>query len=75
MKTVYLLQHRSSYGGDTKVIRAYDSETAAQVDADAFGSLVRSGSLEVVQVPLVTDGLSGFGPAPVFDMRPKAALP
>lgn len=72
MRTIYLLQHRPTYGSELSFIRAYENEESAKADAEAFKPVARSGSLEIVPLD--------FMPATVFrprdlDPTPKAALP
>lgn len=72
MKTIYLLIHKSTYGSERKVLRAYEVESEAQDAITVFDGIV-TGSLEVLPVELVAaarlpDGWKALGPTPSFQM-------
>lgn len=70
MKTIYLLVHKSTYGSERKVLRAYEAESEAQDNIKLYEGII-SGSLEVLPVELVPgarlpDGWKALGPSPSF---------
>lgn len=52
MKTIYLLIHKSTYGSERKVLRAYENELEAQDAITVFDGIV-TGSLEIQPVAFV----------------------
>lgn len=72
MKTIYLLIHKSTYGSERKVLRAYEVESEAQDNIKLYEGII-SGTLEVQPVELVAgtrlpDGWKALGPTPSFQM-------
>lgn len=72
MKMIYLLIHKSTYGSERKVLRAYEVESEAQDNITLYEGII-SGSLEIQPVELVAaarlpDGWRAVGPSPSFQI-------
>lgn len=83
MRTVFMLVHKTTYGSERKILRAYEEEADAKDMVKLMEGIV-SGTLEVQPVDLfevvkVPDGWRKATPAPAFmwpidrlDMTPRS---
>lgn len=74
MRTIYLIQHKAGYGGETTPLKACESEEQAQAFVEMMATIVR-GNLEVKPIPLEGRDPVVELPARPLVGTPRAALP